>query len=1413
MPNIARNFNGKLNLDTQNYRVPSADWVDALNITRDAQGPGQDGPPSNILGNTLIPYTKPSGTNKRIGHHEDKTRNRIYGFFWNSTGKHYINYLDNTLGLIVKVIENLTDTGNVDVLGFNPSFRINHVDILYRPEGDLLYWTDNLNPPSKINITLAANGGYGLIITRSFLDVAKDMPLDCPRVVYENDNTLTVNNVKNSLFQFAQCWGYNDFEYSAYSTASEVPLPFAPMDQSNDSDPTKNARIAVYVYTGDSTVKKIRVVYKQTKNGATSNYFALDDLVKSDLGIADNSVYKLLFFNSDVAIPVDVKLGSRIFDYVPLKANAQSLANGNSLVYGATTEGYDQVFGQFASSVTNSSLPYNTYNGILFFGKQDSSTQMTIFLTGMGVNSGNNPSVLANLPERLYVHAKTPAGVDKSFLYDAFDGTISTILTGLQTAAVAQGFSFVSMGTNTLTLSFTGGITYDAAGLQRLSGVFNNNDVSFAYANAANYKFGVVYFDKKGRTNQVVTSVTYKVKTVEFGIPVITLQISSTPPLWAYSYHFVRSNDLTYNKRLFWVSTSAYSEFSNTTNLKYAYVGIENIYDFNLSVSASSAVVGYEFSQGDRISFNSRIQFYGTTIALTNKDYEILGVETNVLINGQVKNGTYIKILYPTADIDANFSFDGSFDFQNYQIFVYNYKEQTADKLNVYYEFGKNFPVGNPGLTTAYHICQNQTQDLANNLPASIDITEGDYFYRRRFVPIGGAYYYDMPGYDNGMSNITTIPINVPSNLFATPYYKFGTELFGDASFSAGSTPHYSDGALFENISTQDIRLRLRASLVYTNNIIVTDFSIDAKMINAASTVVRAPIFPNNGGLVTGANNNVEVDTVITVPVGYKLFLLQTRNNSEVWVQGAKWRFDVLNNYPIFITENSFSDTYAIRTNSNSRPFIVDKDAKQTFYPATVRFGLEIDQDTNINQTNVFYADNTDTYDRSFGSIMKMFIRGRRLYIFQQFEIGVVPVLTQIVRDTKDNPLEANSDILLNKITYPYEGKWGIGDTPESFAFAKGNMYFVDSNKGVVCRLGQDGVIALSVRYETNAFFIEKLAAYKKALNTGFDPVLYTGNPCVYGVFDQYTNRYIIAGEVINRYSGVGSLAIVSTLVVPNRLVAFAGVASPGVTITLAISAANGNAVTVQYTTVVGDTPTSIRSAFRVLINAGTLFTATSVLQNTIPGFPTNPFGYPAIRINNVSASQVSVAITQAGTLLLHQDPFTISFLETRGESEGFESFYSYNPEGMVTLDNLLVSFKNGDFYRHDSLTFCNFYGVQYGSSITLVFNDHSVQKKTWKTVTELANTVWAAPVIESQLLSYGSTPQQSSLINQDFEVLESDYHAAFLSDKNSIGGLIDGDDLKGNYLIVKFQVTSAPNLVFLNGVIVKYIDSSLNVK
>jgi hypothetical protein len=176
--------------------------------------------------------------------------------------------------------------------------------------------------------------------------------------------------------------------------------------------------------------------------------------------------------------------------------------------------------------------------------------------------------------------------------------------------------------------------------------------------------------------------------------------------------------------------------------------------------------------------------------------------------------------------------------------------------------------------------------------------------------------------------------------------------------------------------------------------------------------------------------------------------------------------------------------------------------------------------------------------------------------------------------------------------------------------------------------------------------------------------------------------------------------------------------------------------------------------------------------------------------------------------LIYHQDPFTISFDEV---GNAFESFYSYYPEMMGEVNTTLFSFKNGAIWQHTNTTYCNFYGVQGDASITTVFNSGALDKKTWISIMETGTNIWACPTIYTQMDSYGTTKQESELLESDFQTLESEYHASFLRDINSQGGLLEGDSLKGGYIVIKFEKTNANSFVYLNSATTKYINSPLN--
>lgn len=75
----------------------------------------------------------------------------------------------------------------------------------------------------------------------------------------------------------------------------------------------------------------------------------------------------------------------------------------------------------------------------------------------------------------------------------------------------------------------------------------------------------------------------------------------------------------------------------------------------------------------------------------------------------------------------------------------------------------------------------------------------------------------------------------------------------------------------------------------------------------------------------------------------------------------------------------------------------------------------------------------------------------------------------------------------------------------------------------------------------------------------------------------------------------------------------------------------------------------------------------------------------------------------------------TLSFSE---KSKGWISFKSFLPENALSINNNYYSFKGGNLYiHHDNSLRNNFYGEQFDSSITLLFNDNPLAVKSFATL------------------------------------------------------------------------------------------------
>jgi len=1152
MPIINNPFNGKLNLDVSDYRITNGDFIDALNITRDAEGAAQDRVVSNILGTENVVYILPAGVNKVIGFYADKIRNRGYYFVWNSNNFHSILYYNMDTNVVTKVFQSKTDSDGIDILSFNPSYKVLSINIFYRDDdGDILFFNDGLNPPKNINVTAS----YGTSWKLEYLLVSKAPPVMPAKVVYENDTTIKINNLRNSLFQFSYRYVYDNNEKSVWSSNSIVPLPQQPTLNLTEDSIFNNSRISISFSTGGADVKAIEVAFRQTNSGITSNWFLIDSFSKNDLLINDNDIYNIKFYNDSIYVQLNIIETSLLQDWVPQKANASELANGNVLLYSGITEGYDKTKMELVSYTSTSSSGFYFDNcGVLFFASCNgldsgsNSNTIKIYLYGTGTNTSGVVSQLNNGAGVYSINAYANNGTDLSVSYTSSiaNPTVSAVLSGISTALQAKSLVQVSLIGNVLTMSYSGGINLSSSGIKYSTASLDNT--VFANAWESGYQYGIQYFDAQGRTIGTQSSTLASFNTpanpgtgIKFAQTRVS--ISNRPPLEAAYYQVVRSNNTTYNKRLFWVSKGAYSSVPVEGEDTYAYIDVSNIEDYNKSISATQSVVSYTFLPGDRIRFLKRYNSDNVGTAIFSKDYEIIGTETVIdykiyppvpLLpdnNEYTRVGNFIKIKYPVNDLSSDFQFSGTADFQHYEIFLYNFTNNTAADQRFFYESGKCFGIKNAGTSNAYHLGldQNQSADLIS--PAIVSMTNGDLFYRKRNVPYSDDYDLGVNSFDIETATTRTETWNIPiTNTISNSSYILKTQPNAEAFLTTGSFPQYSDtNNLFTNLSTTQSKLVHINGKFSMSSDGTSTFSSYAIIVTSTSKTIVSLLPTVVNAIVQNTPTEFEIDKKVVVPANAKVWLSSTSTNdaigtNNIIVNSFDIEFNVVKDKEIEIIESSFNDTYNLITNSNGRASVIDENAKQVYYPTLIRFGGAYQANTNINEINRFYFENFDEYDRSFGDVMRLHVRDRYLKVYQKFKVGNVPILTQIVKDVTGNPLQANTDQLINKIQY-YAGDYGIGDASTSLAWNNFADYFVDDYRGVVCRLAQDGITPISIVNTMNSFFVSKLKAYRTSLNNGFGPSGntsdYYGNPCIYGSFDAFTNKYIIALEEINRYSEI----------------------------------------------------------------------------------------------------------------------------------------------------------------------------------------------------------------------------------------------------------------------------------------------------
>lgn len=391
---------GKMNKSFDERLLPDGEYIDALNVRIGSTELSSVGALENALGNTKL-TSIPGLTNNAecIGALEDGANETVYWFIADPDALDMIvsyNIGTQTLKYHVK---------SVNVLNFDKKYRINGVNLI----DDLLFWTDNLNPPRKINVKRS----YPLPnptdqITEDDINVIVAPPMEAPSIELLNVAG-EENYIIDKFLSFCYRYKYLDNEYSALSKFTDI--AFEPGAFNIDYSTYNNSgmenifnSVKVSFNTGDSNVIGVDLCFKYSN---TSVVNVVEKYRKEEQGWADNTVQDIVFNNKKIYTTLPESELLRLYDNVPLISKAQTTM-GNRIFYGNYVDGndidttIDYSLTKFSETIGSDQLSLTEVDGISYSIDPNAITPVSdakidIDLSNIELKEGNTLVIDLNL--------------------------------------------------------------------------------------------------------------------------------------------------------------------------------------------------------------------------------------------------------------------------------------------------------------------------------------------------------------------------------------------------------------------------------------------------------------------------------------------------------------------------------------------------------------------------------------------------------------------------------------------------------------------------------------------------------------------------------------------------------------------------------------------------------------------------------------------------------------------------------------------------------------------------------------------------------------------------------------------------------------------------------------------------------
>ena len=354
---------------------------------------------------------------------------------------------------------------------------------------------------------------------------------------------------------------------------------------------------------------------------------------------------------------------------------------------------------------------------------------------------------------------------------------------------------------------------------------------------------------------------------------------------------------------------------------------------------------------------------------------------------------------------------------------------------------------------------------------------------------------------------------------------------------------------------------------------------------------------------------------------------------------------------------------------------------------------------TNVNETNVFSAgeDITKASEPAYGSIQKLYAEDTNLTIYQENKISRALIDKDTIYSAEGGTSTLPPGTVMGQIT-PYAGEYGITKNPESFAFFGYRKYTSDKSRNAILRLSRDGVteISKSGMYD---FFRDELRKLK---------------------VDRYQYSFIL------QLSSATVGGIHGSSIAPDENIA--RLIKPGLKV---FRQDNGTSSYVREVIYVEGSPGELSEVRVYFAQNNFIAIADQNVNVTFSGYNKDEVVGGWDEHNDVYTLTLNkkFEITAGSQPSLTTD-ITNGYYRTLTFDEGvggWTSFFNFNPSRMFSLKGNFYTTTSDNIYKHydDGLTRANFYGSQYDSDVTFVFNPSPGSTKNFKTVSYEGSNGW----------------------------------------------------------------------------------------